>query len=440
MATHNIRCAWLGAVTLALGVVWSTPTLANNVELVPLGDQAALMGRAVVASSRDAGSLWYNPAGLSWMATSSVNLNGSAFVLRTGTLPGLYQFRTEDGQRATEDEIYSGLISIPSALVYVRNIDEGLTGAFGVFVPYAVDITARREGGFDASGYTQADWRFLAISEVQDYRLGGGIGYRVTPALRVGGAWFAALRRERTALQAWSMTRRDDDDETTTDLLQLERFRQDFGTQATFGVQYQFHPHIQLGLSLRSPVYRLHGSVDEAQLALTSREDGSVFSPDTSSGWGFNVQESPAARLGFEWQVEDLSVNVEGEYRAATDELTDVINGRVGLGMFIKRDVIVGLGAFTDRSQTRGLDPGDFTADYYGGSFGVRFGALGGTAAKGETQFHTTLSLNYAMGFGRVGEVLFQPDDTGRPVAISSEEIATRTHDIGLYIGSGIEF
>jgi long-subunit fatty acid transport protein len=417
-------------------VLWSAPAQANNTELVPLGDQAALLGRAVVASSSDAGSLWYNPAGLSWLSGTSVNLSGSAFVLRMGALPDLYTLKTGAGPRRVDEE-YSGLLSIPSAVVFVRELTDDLTGAAGVFVPNAVDIFMRRTDSFEAAG-GRTDWGFQALSRVQEQRFGAGLGWRATDGLRVGAAVFGARRDEKTILQAWSFSDQEGQEGRASDVLQYEKLASDYGVAATAGVQYDALPWLRLGLTARSPVHRLFPEQEISNFGVVARDGAAAvgLQDDDKPPAQWSVRETASFRLGTQLHTDQLSLNLEGEYRAPGGGLTDVVNGRVGAGWKPDHGVLLGVGLFVDRSQRDTVSAGDFTADYYGGSVGVRLEKL---PAGDRVRFHTTVAVSYAIGSGHLNQVVFDPAAPA-PIAIGPGDIQFTSHDLGLYVGSGIEF
>jgi hypothetical protein len=50
---------------------------ADNTEPFFYSDDAAMTGGTVVASTRDAGAIWYNPAGLGGIRRGQIDLSGS---------------------------------------------------------------------------------------------------------------------------------------------------------------------------------------------------------------------------------------------------------------------------------------------------------------------------------------------------------------------------
>src|ERR1041385_3900288 len=106
---------------------------AGNEDSFLYGDQAALVGGAVVATSRNTASIWYNPAGLALNERGRIELSGTAFPLRyrpigdglVSDLPGGAAARTIPSRR---------VYVVPPALAVARELSPGLSIGAGIFV------------------------------------------------------------------------------------------------------------------------------------------------------------------------------------------------------------------------------------------------------------------------------------------------------------------
>src|SRR5258707_9243792 len=74
-----------GAVAAASAL--GGPATAGNEDSFLFGDQAALVAGAVVATTKNTASIWYNPAGLALNDRGRIELSGTAFTLRDRPIP-----------------------------------------------------------------------------------------------------------------------------------------------------------------------------------------------------------------------------------------------------------------------------------------------------------------------------------------------------------------
>ena len=100
---------------------------AGNDDGVLVGNDAALMAGAVTATVVDGSALWYNPAGLAAARVDTVDVSGSAFVLRTYHAKELLS--GADGSNS--DAKVTEIVSVPSALTFVRKLAPGLNVGAG---------------------------------------------------------------------------------------------------------------------------------------------------------------------------------------------------------------------------------------------------------------------------------------------------------------------
>ena len=73
----------------SLAMLHTARARAGNDDGVLVGNDAAVMAGAVTATVVDGSALWYNPAGLAAARVDTVDVSGSAFVLRSYDAKGL---------------------------------------------------------------------------------------------------------------------------------------------------------------------------------------------------------------------------------------------------------------------------------------------------------------------------------------------------------------
>ena len=120
--------------------------LAGNDDEIFLGNDAALVGGAVTATTVSGSALWYNPAGIAGAPFDSVDLSASAATVRWVSITGFLSAPT--GEEAAGD--YTELLIVPSALTFTRRMGEEWALAAGVFVPrfneVRIKFNSRRSG------------------------------------------------------------------------------------------------------------------------------------------------------------------------------------------------------------------------------------------------------------------------------------------------------
>ena len=206
-----MRAIISGALLLLLALL--TPTAnAGNQDSFALGNEAALSAGAVTAIAGDTGAAWYNPAGLAGLSRSAVDVSASAFVLRQRSAPDALE--TELPFATLHEDLNSlEVLSVPSALVFVRPLGDGVTGAFGLFVPVQDQLsvsvtdsiqTTGREGDEDGLFEQSFD---LDVTRNR-YLVGPSVGWALTDRLRLGVAGYGVYeaRSQESTLWNWALS------------------------------------------------------------------------------------------------------------------------------------------------------------------------------------------------------------------------------------------
>ncbi len=423
---------------LLAGIVWAPAARAGNDEGIPLGDDASLAANSVAAMVSDGSSLFYNPAGLARADRDQVDLSGTATLVRFYRLPGLVT--VDDGSRG--DGSFTEIVSVPSAVAYVRGLGPDLKLGVGLFVPERLSSTldvpvAGQSGTFRVTGTRSLSLYFGAL----------GLGWRATPKLAIGASLsvvYLSSLGAATAAAGYA-----DRLFTLAQLFPISAV----GAALAVGAQWEPSPGLHIGLAVRSPIVLIaqSSSGSEVDAAATTDPPAISFQSNTSDVTTVGIKQVRPlrARLGLAWAWDASWFSVEGEIQSPLEqEVFDVRrqltwNLRCGGLISIGPHSWLGVGAFTDRSP-EGTPDGLLASrlDFYGGTVGVRLDhphALGPSEPASSVIFSTTLALRYAYGTGEVGGVRFSAMPTGGDVGANRVVDAT-VHELGLHIGSTLYF
>lgn len=430
---------------------WAGPTDAGNRGSAFLSNQAAMTGEAVAAHIDDAGAAWYNPAGLASLDRTSLDLSASAFLLRRYDIHEAAQTRLGGGPVTSEDARFTEVVSIPSALTYVRALGPGLTGALGVFVPDAEDLDVTADFDTGAGASPSYRWNLTATRRTSTYLAGPSLGWRMAPSVRLGVSVLASYATTRTS-RVFQSTFEDPASSTVTDsVLSLERTSRlrRFGGLVTLGTQIEPGGGWRLGVVARSPHF-VFGVLDNVRQNANAARVSAAGGPqidgttdqDDSEETTFRTYLPPrftlsvGHALGAGWlAIEgDLEPGLEDESLGTNRKA--VWNARAGGRVPLSEDLSLGAGVFTDRSpQASPASLGDMQVDFYGMSIGAQVrNAHGLREDTGHVVFSTTVALRYARGSGHVGGLFFDPSTEPVP-----RQASVTVHEIGLHVGSAIE-
>ncbi|MBX3274602.1 MAG: hypothetical protein KF729_30330 [Sandaracinaceae bacterium] len=419
---------------------------AGNDDGVLLGNQAAMTGGAVAATITDGTAIWYNPAGLAGMRRDAVDVGGNAFQVRAAEEGGLISSTTGE----SNDGGYLELLSIPTASTIARRLEPGLVLAFGVFASRFSQHTTRT--GLDAGDDPHtARWSLSATEFSATYHAGGGLGIRLDDHVRIGVSLFGVYRERSDTFQsagAFSLADRTRL-QARGGIFQLRSL----GTELGVGVQWQPHDDFVLGLTFRSPSFEIFTQVRSTTTAIDVTVEGTdpgtfTFVPEDTESLapGFAVLTGGRFNIALAHRFERGWIALEVDLQPAL-QLDGVLsrrfvwNVRAGGRFEVDDNLGIGFGAFTDHSELHPIDElGQTRVDFYGLSAGLEYRSghrLADNERSSNLVFSTTVGLRYAVGFGEVGGLLFDPRGG---VTRDTVAVDTTIHELGLHIGSGLYF
>lgn len=449
MRVAIVIAATVGAVGAA-----AVPARAGNEDSFLFGDQAAMTGGAVVASTSTTASIWYNPAGLGLNDRGRLDLSGTAFTLRYRSIPGGLAIDLPSGRvdrSITSRQVYV----VPTTIATARELRPGLSLGAGLFVTEQ-DLFSFKRSTQIADATTSLDLAGALTGTLIRYHAGPAIGWQASPRVRIGASLFGVYEDYRE-LRKLFVDATSTGTYGTTFLQRLVDARASrLGLELLAGVQIDAGAW-QIGLTARSPrlVFREVASTDNSTVLVSK----SATAPEIAAS---NVDRTPigAERTGFTRpaqfvagvarRVGPVAIAGEVELRPPGTGVTaqrTVWNVRAGALWYPSTRTELGLGVFTDRSGA--APPATFPdarVHYYGASAGwkrhntvkLRAGESASTLL-----FSTTIAIRYAVGLGESTRIRFDftdTADTGDVGRVADERSGVVYHELSVYVGTGLEF
>jgi hypothetical protein len=231
-----------------------------------------------------------------------------------------------------------------------------------------------------------------------------------------------------------------------------------FGLQIKAGIQWVPIPEVRVGFMLSTPSYMFMLAERRTGAIIDSPPDGSGLPTQASTqqsrrfrgGW-FGA-EPGTMRAGvvyignWGWIEGDLVVDFRLQSAKFLFTNRTVANGRIGTVFDVNKHFKLGLGAFTDFSQTRDLiELGDRQIDFFGANVGLLFStketrpdAEPSEAANDKPPVALAIGIRYSHGRGdTLGALL---PDTYDPNAVEFRRVATKINDIDFNFGVKVLF
>ncbi len=447
------RLAHLGLMLVGLSSA-SSFAHAGNLDSFYVSGEAPLQAGAVVATSSTGGSIWYNPAGMAQLTGTRLDVNVSGYAVRFGahvkfdsTLPNPRERRL----------ILLELDVVPAAVTLTRRFGKFGIG-LGVFVPAQTSVTLRTHlAASDATAGQALEFGYDSKAQYREYHAGPGIGWDLTPDLRLGMSLLANYRTysESTDVSA-SLTERSDTSATNLGWAQHHRVDSaGVGLELILGTQWRIGRGYTLGFVVRSPSLRLGQVVEQIDTEMVAGPDGveeQTIDFDEDLALGTQVLSPFRFHLGLSRKLGNFTTSVEGSLLLPYEnEAIDVaeratFNARLGLMAELDATWSLGGGLFTDRSPAP--LPEAFLEkkiDYYGATFAVNWKRPYGIYSRGgafldDAQplvFGTTLALSYALGVGTIAGALIGPGTDGG-IELQAQPADVFAHEFLLHIATTI--
>ena len=426
---------------------------AGNSDEVNAGVDVTLTGGAVVANVTTGAALWYNPAGLARIPEGSFEITGVTFKTSIVRYPGLLTLETGEQSKGKT----TNLALAPEALVFTIALEKMKLG-LGIF-----NSSLRRElvqeEVSSAPGVTpSAKWNGGVNSRTDFVHVSTGLATNFDKRKQkvlFGGAFDIIVGTNRvdsllTGVYDDGAGGAYSDASLNTDA--------GFGLQIKAGIQWVPIPEVRVGFMLATPSYMFMLAERRTSSIVDSPPDGSGLPTQASTqqsrqfrgGW-FGA-EPGTMRAGvvyignWGWIEGDLVVDFRLQSAKFLFTNRTVANGRIGTVFDVSNHFKLGLGAFTDFSQTRDLiDLGDRQIDFFGANVGLLFStkdtrpdAEPSEADKDKPPVAVAIGIRYSHGRGDTLGVILPA--TYDPNAVQFRRVPTKINDIDFNFGVKVLF
>lgn len=436
------RVVSLGILTALLALSGPRGALAGNNDDVVAGTDAALTGGAVVANVHTGAAMWFNPAGVAQLDNRSLGLTGAMYSVRILNAPGLLTLET--GEQSEGRHVATSVI--PRALTFIGAPWEDVRVGFGLFNSQVDDLylqdTVASEGASPSS-----EWFSATSNRFSVYHVSLSAGWRVSDELRIGGAFDIVIASQTSSRSLGG----------SYDLGAAGAFDESFisstsagGMQLKAGVQWEAHPHVNLGLSVATPSYMVYRYQDSTASSILAPPAG----PSTFTGgqideftgtWAGiepgNLRVGAAFLFDLGWIEADLVYYFPLSAREFGLELEGVANLKIGAMLDVMPRLTLGLGFFTDRSQKPAPTQfGDSTIDFYGLNVGFDFANRAEAPAQGEEGFYLAFAVAFRYAHGKGQMVGVYIPATFQPTGVTATAVDLTADELGINVAMKFNF
>ena len=438
---------------LVTAFIFANTAAAGNSDEVNAGVEVTLTGGAVVANVTTGASLWYNPAGLARIPEGSFEITGITFKTSIVRYPGLLTLETGEQSKGKT----TNLSLTPEAITFTVALNKAMLG-IGIFNSSLRRELVQEEVGSAPGVSPTAVWTGSVNSRTDFVHVSTGLATNFDKRRQkvlFGGAFDIIVGTNRVDSLLAGTYDLGANGAYTDSALETDA---GFGLQIKAGLQWVPIPSVRVGFMLSTPSYMFMLAERRSGSFVNSPPDGSGLPTEAVTthsrrfrgGW-FGAEpgtmRAGVAYIGaWGWIEGDLIVDFRLQSARFLFTNATVANGRVASVFDIDKHFKLGIGAFTDFSQTRDLiNLGDRQVDFFGINLGLLFSntetrpdAEPTEADKAKTPIAIAVGIRYSHGRGDTLGVLlpasYDPDQ------IQLRPVATKINDIDFNFGVKVLF
>lgn len=397
----------LHAQVLTVDLTLPPGTAIPNYDRIRIGQDEAMEGNAYVARTGDAGSSWYNPAGLAKSERTQLNAGGNAYELTSFSIEGLGESKGRT-RLAPIGTYFGGVFGDP--VIHSKKLRLG----FSIARPISW-TPSRVEGAFASTGPSgEESFLYSSFVSLTTDVPTINLGYKLGDRLRIGGGVGMAIT---SFYQSQTVSDRLVNGSSASGVLRaFETEGQNMSLLLTGGLQCDLGPSIRIGATVTAPGSKISGS---SRITFQSTAYQGPASRDAS----FNDEEADfdyanplrvsggiALKLGkgeveadvfyrgskdpYELYSSDVAASVirvdstgvattsTVPFAPAVEEARSVTNIAIGGNYPLSEKARIHAGFFTDNSPVADAATSIYRkVDLVGGSLGVslKWGALSGS-------------------------------------------------------------
>jgi hypothetical protein len=431
----------LGVLVIAVLVV-PTKAAAGNSEDVVAGSDVALTGGSVVANVHTGGAMWFNPAGVARLDTTSVDLTGAVLSYSLASAPGTLSI--ESGEQSEGD--FSAVQAIPRALTFVVAPRPQLRWGIGFFFSRSFDRFLQDKVATTDGAAQPSEFFATADERKSTYHLSGTLAWKKSEKFLLGGGLDIVIASKKAteivsgayALGAGGAFNRN-----------VNQSIAGGGLQMKVGLQWAPIKELRIGWMVATPSYLVYlDNETSATQTLSPPNAPPQFQgtqiDEISGAWAgveVGVTRLGVAYLGkWGWIEADLVLAFPLNTPALGIDRKTTANARVG-GIFrVAERLKLGAGFFTDLSPERTPDAfGESQIDFYGFTLGVDFANRAAPPKKNEDGFYLAfaVALRYSHGSGKLAGIAFPssfPQPPSQPGQLNPVNVTINEFGINLAV------